>query len=63
MKEHTPSGAEDFSEERFPSKLQSLLGKVCYSDNDVHLALEETSKTRSGAFPLETFKRISLDKM
>lgn len=63
MKEHTPAGAEDFCEERFLLKLQRLLGKVCCSDNDVPLDLEETSMTKSGGFPLETFKRSSLDKM
>lgn len=41
----------------------SVKGGFCYPDSDVRLALEETFKTRSGAFLLETFKRSSLDKM
>jgi len=49
---------EGFSEERFLLKLQRLLGKICYSDNDVHLVLEELR-----AFPLEIFKRSTLDKI
>lgn len=60
MNKHTPSGAEDFSEERFLSKLQRLLGKVCYSDNDVHQALEELLLLVTERRPLATWELWSL---
>lgn len=50
MREHTPCGTGDFSEKGFLLQLQRLLDKVCCSANDVHLALEDISESRSGAF-------------
>lgn len=57
MREHRAGGAGNFSVKGFLLKLQRLLHKVCYS-NDVYLALEDISESRSGAIQ----NRI-LDKM